>query len=71
MIGIEPRPLLEKAADWEYTYHGPDDTTMHVYTRWEVSRGKAYAITWTNDEADWSGDFPKFIMVLAVFLGGQ
>jgi hypothetical protein len=67
LISIEPRPLLDKAADWQYTYSGPDNTEMQVQTRWEVTSGKAFAITWVNAQSNWPTDFTNFSMVLSTF----
>jgi tRNA A-37 threonylcarbamoyl transferase component Bud32 len=66
-ILLEPRPLLNKAADWEYQYTAPDKTLLHVQTRWFATNGKAYAISWQTRDVDWSGDFAKISMVLSTF----
>jgi tRNA A-37 threonylcarbamoyl transferase component Bud32 len=66
-ILLEPRPLLNKAADWEYQYTAPDKTLLHVQTRWFATNGKAYAISWQSRDVDWSGDFAKISMVLSTF----
>jgi tRNA A-37 threonylcarbamoyl transferase component Bud32 len=66
-IVLEPRPLLNKAADWEYQYTAPDRTLLHVQTRWFTTNGKAYAISWQTRDVDWSGDFAKISMVLSTF----
>jgi hypothetical protein len=67
LISLEARPLLNKAADWEYQFAGADGTLMHVQTRWFATNGKAYAISWQTREVDWSGDFAKISMVLSTF----
>jgi len=67
LIQLEPRPLLNKAADWEYQFTGPDRTLLHVQTRWFATNGKAYAISWQTRDVDWSGDFAKISMVLSTF----
>jgi tRNA A-37 threonylcarbamoyl transferase component Bud32 len=67
LIQLEPRPLLNKAADWEYQYTAPDKTLLHVQTRWFATNGKAYAISWQTRDVDWSGDFAKISMVLSTF----
>jgi len=67
LIELEPRPLLNKAADWEYQYLAPDRTLEHVQTRWFATNGKAYAISWQARDVDWSGDFAKISMVLSTF----
>jgi serine/threonine protein kinase len=67
LIQLEPRPLLNKAADWEYQYSAPDKTLMHVQTRWFATNGKAFAIGWQTREIDWSGDLGKINMVLGTF----
>jgi eukaryotic-like serine/threonine-protein kinase len=67
LIGLEPLQLLNRAASWEYQYTGPDDTLMHVQTRWFATNGKAYAISWQSRDVDWSGDLPKLNMALSTF----
>jgi hypothetical protein len=67
LVLLEPRPLLNKAADWEYQYTAPDKTLLHVQTRWFATNGKAYAISWQTRDVDWSGDFAKISMVLSTF----
>jgi hypothetical protein len=67
LISLEARPLLNKAADWEYQFTGADDTLTHVQTRWFATNGRAYAISWQTREVDWSGDFAKISMVLSTF----
>ncbi|MEV4351911.1 serine/threonine-protein kinase [Actinoplanes sp. NPDC049596] len=65
-IAIEKRELLNKAADWEYTYvtsGGP----RHVRTRWLATDGKAYAISWATREFDWTADLARVSMVLSTF----
>jgi eukaryotic-like serine/threonine-protein kinase len=66
-ITIEKRPLLNKAADWEYTYTGDTGTRLHVQTRWFASNGHGYALSWGTREVDWSADFSKISFVLSVF----
>jgi serine/threonine protein kinase len=66
-VSLEPRPLLNKAADWEYQYRAPDNTLLHVQTRWFATNGKAFAISWQTRDVDWSGDFAKISMVLSTF----
>ncbi|MCY1145162.1 protein kinase [Actinoplanes sp. Pm04-4] len=65
-IYIERRPLLNKAADWEYRYD-LNGTRMHAQTRWFVKGGKGYAITWATRDFDWTGDAAKINMVLTSF----
>lgn len=67
LIQLEPRPLLNKAADWEYTYTPAGGPLLHVQTRWFVTNGKAYALSWQTRDVDWSGDFAKISMVLSTF----
>jgi eukaryotic-like serine/threonine-protein kinase len=67
LISLEARPLLNKAADWEYQFTGAGGTLMHVQTRWFATNGRAYAISWQTREVDWSGDFAKISMVLSTF----
>jgi hypothetical protein len=66
-ISIETRPLLNKAADWEYRYRDPAGTLLHVQTRWFASNGHAYALSWATREIDWSADLSKISMVLSTF----
>ncbi|SNY14994.1 serine/threonine-protein kinase [Paractinoplanes atraurantiacus] len=65
-ITLERKELLNKAADWEYTYVA-DGAQRHVRTRWLATDGKAYAISWATREFDWTADLPKVNMVLSTF----
>ena len=55
----------QPAADWEYTYADSDGTPMHAVTRWLLSNGKAFAVSWTEREVDWSNDIGDRSMMLA------
>jgi eukaryotic-like serine/threonine-protein kinase len=66
-ISIQPKPLLEKAADWEYQYADPQGTRLHAKTRWFVEGGRGFAISWATREIDWVGDRSKIDMVLSAF----
>ncbi|MEU8813938.1 serine/threonine-protein kinase [Actinoplanes sp. NPDC048796] len=65
-IALEKKELLNKAADWEYTYV-TDGAQRHVRTRWLATDSKAYAISWATREFDWTADLPKVNMVLSTF----
>ena len=67
VITIESKPLLHKAADWEYRYDDPNGVALHAKTRWFATNGKAYAISWATREFDWSSDLSKINMVLSTF----
>ena len=66
-ISIETRPLLNKAADWEYQYQDESGTQLHAQTRWFASNGHGYALSWATREIDWSADLSKINMVLSTF----
>jgi len=66
-IRIVPKPLLNKAADWEYRYDDPFGVQLHARTRWFATDGRAYAISWATREFDWIGDLAKIDMVLVSF----
>ncbi|WP_433368756.1 protein kinase domain-containing protein [Actinoplanes sp. CA-142083] len=66
-ISIEKRPLLNKAADWEYQYRGPDGAALHAQTRWFTNSGRGFALSWATREIDWSGDLAKINMILSTF----
>ncbi|GIE93534.1 serine/threonine protein kinase [Paractinoplanes rishiriensis] len=66
-LSIEARPLLNKAADWEYRYQEADGTELHARTRWLASNGRGFAISWSSREIDWTGDLAKINMVLSTF----
>jgi tRNA A-37 threonylcarbamoyl transferase component Bud32 len=66
-VVIEERPLLDKAADWEYRYQDTDGTELHARTRWFARNGRGYAISWSAREIDWTGDLSKINMVLSTF----
>lgn len=67
LVTIESRPLLDKAADWEYTYQAPDGTPMYVQTQWQATKGKAFAIAWVTPRVNWPGDFATFSLALSSF----
>jgi hypothetical protein len=66
-ISIEAKPLLNKAADWEYSFRAGDGSRLHVRTRWFASNGKGYALSWATQEIDWTGDLAKVNMVISTF----
>ena len=66
-IVIEARPLLNKAADWEYRYRDDTGVRLHAQTRWFASDSRGFAISWATREIDWSADLPKMNMVLSTF----
>ena len=66
-VSIEARPLLNKAADWEYTYRPAGGDQLHAQTRWFLSNGKRYALSWATREIDWTADLSKINMVLSTF----
>jgi hypothetical protein len=66
-IAIEKRPLLNRAADWEYRYRDPSGVLLHVQTRWFASNRHGYALSWATREIDWSADLGKINMVLSTF----
>jgi tRNA A-37 threonylcarbamoyl transferase component Bud32 len=66
-IRIAPKPLLNKAADWEYRYDDPFGVQLHARTRWFATDGRAYAISWATREIDWTGDLAIIDMVLISF----
>jgi eukaryotic-like serine/threonine-protein kinase len=68
-IGVEPVPLLDRAADWEYTYTAPGNVRMHAMTRWFAVDGKAYALGWATREFDWQGNRSTFAMIEGSFYG--
>ncbi len=70
-IRIAPKPLLNKAADWEYRYEDSFGVQLHARTRWFANSGKAYAISWATRELDWPGDRAKIDMVLSTFYADQ
>ena len=65
-VAIERKPLLNKAADWEYRYDR-DGVRMHAQTRWFVTSGRGFAISWATRDFDWTSDLAKINMVLASF----
>ncbi|GID98801.1 hypothetical protein Adu01nite_01520 [Paractinoplanes durhamensis] len=66
-ISIESKPLLIKAADWEYTFAAGDGGKLHARTRWFASNGKGYALSWATQEIDWTTDLAKINMVVSTF----
>jgi eukaryotic-like serine/threonine-protein kinase len=69
-IAVEPRPLLNKAADWEYRYRAADGAELHARTRWFTSKGRGFALSWSSRELDWTADLSKINMVLSTFYVG-
>ena len=66
-VSIESRPLLNKAADWEYRYRDANGTELHARTRWFASNGRGFALSWSSREFDWTSDLAKINMVLSTF----
>jgi tRNA A-37 threonylcarbamoyl transferase component Bud32 len=66
-IGIEAKPLLEKAADWDYSYADASGLGLRARTRWFAMNGKAYALSWATRDIDWPSDLAKISMVLSSF----
>ncbi|WP_240669683.1 serine/threonine-protein kinase [Actinoplanes solisilvae] len=66
LVTLERKPLLNKAADWEYTYDRAG-VRMHAQTRWFVKDGRGFAITWATRDFDWTSDLAKINMVLTTF----
>ena len=66
-IGIVAKPLLEKAADWDYTYADKSGLGLRARTRWFAMDGKAYALSWATRDIDWPSDLAKINMVLSSF----
>ena len=70
-ITIEARPLLNKAALWEYLYNDAEGVRLHAQTQWFATAGKAYAISWVTRDLDWPSDLAKVSMVLSTFYADQ
>jgi tRNA A-37 threonylcarbamoyl transferase component Bud32 len=66
-ISIEAKPLLEKAAEWDYRYDDPSGLPLRARTRWFAMNGKAYALSWATREIDWPADLAKLNMVMSSF----
>jgi tRNA A-37 threonylcarbamoyl transferase component Bud32 len=66
-IGIVRAPMQIKAADWEYTYDGPEGDRMHATTRWFASAGKAFALGWATREFDWQINMTYHSVVVSSF----
>lgn len=67
LIGVNPVPLLNKAADWEYRYRSAVGATRHAVFRWFVMGGRAYALGWSTTEKAWTADLPKIQMIRSTF----
>jgi serine/threonine protein kinase len=68
--GIKAAPLAIKAADWEYSYDGPEQTRLHANTRWFASGGKAYAMGWMTREFEWSQNRSSIDFIEGSFKAG-
>jgi len=66
-LAIDKVPLLSRAADWEYTYQGPDGLPMHAMTRWFTADGRAYALGWATREFDWQVNLSTYSMLKSTF----
>ena len=66
-VGIDKAPLQTKAADWEFTYEGPQALPMHGMVRWLAVDGKAFAIGWATREYDWQINFSTYAMLKSTF----
>jgi hypothetical protein len=64
---IRPAALAIKAADWEYTYRGPEDVRMHATTRWFVSEGRGFALGWITRDFDWPQNLSSYGMIQSTF----
>ncbi|MGX6602606.1 protein kinase domain-containing protein [Micromonosporaceae bacterium Da 78-11] len=71
-LSIVPKPLLNKAAEWEYRYVDADGVRLHARTRWFVAtNGKAFAISWATREVAWGGDRANVDMAFSTFYVDQ
>ena len=66
-LGLAKTPLQPKAADWEFTYNGPDALPMHAGVRWFAMGGKAFAVGWATRQFDWQSNTGVFWMVRTSF----
>jgi serine/threonine protein kinase len=64
---IRPAALAIKAADWEYTYRGPEEVRMHATTRWFVSEGRGFALGWITRDFDWPQNLSTYGMIQSTF----
>ncbi|MFI7607017.1 RICIN domain-containing protein [Micromonospora sp. NPDC049366] len=63
-------PYQARAAEWEWTYDGPDGTPTHAVSRLFVGHnGHAYTLGWTTPAADWSASRSLFALITDGFQG--
>jgi hypothetical protein len=67
LVAINTVPLQSKAADWEYTYRGPQGSAMHAMTRWFSLDGQAFALGWATREFDWQINLSVYSMMKSTF----
>jgi eukaryotic-like serine/threonine-protein kinase len=66
LIGMRTLELRHGGADWEYTWQSGDGPRLHQRRVWlAMGPGRAYAVTWTTREADWSINDPLQQLILA------
>ncbi|MFC3504228.1 RICIN domain-containing protein [Micromonospora krabiensis] len=63
-------PYQVRAAEWEWTYDGPDGTPRHAVNRLFVgNNGHAYTLGWTTPAAEWSTSRSLFTLITDGFQG--
>jgi tRNA A-37 threonylcarbamoyl transferase component Bud32 len=67
LVGLSKVPLQTKAADWEFTYQGPEGLAMHAMTRWFSLDGQAFALGWATREFDWQINLSIYAMMKSTF----
>jgi hypothetical protein len=65
-IGMRTLELRQGGTDWEYTWQPGDGPRLHERRVWlSMGPGRAYAVTWTTRDADWSINDPFQQLILA------
>ncbi|WP_423203022.1 protein kinase domain-containing protein [Krasilnikovia cinnamomea] len=66
-LGIEPVPLLTRAADWEFRYDGPPGAPVHLMARWLDLGGRAYTLSWASPEPGWVDGWDTYATIRGTF----
>jgi hypothetical protein len=65
-IGMRTLELRQGGADWEYTWQPGDGPRLHQRRVWlSMGPGRAYVVTWTTRDTDWSINDPLQQLILA------
>jgi eukaryotic-like serine/threonine-protein kinase len=65
-IGMSRLRLKQGGTDWEYTWQPATGPRLHERRVWLwMGEGRAYAVTWSTRDQDWSNNEPIWQLILA------